>query len=602
MQGAPRWGAMRQVPIKQKGRKDKEMKTRSAVAILLLAIFAFSTIATIQIKPVKAAGTCTLPDAEMMLSEFILKNWGGSPSMTKTNVDGPGVQFDLTGLGKAGIMDEYELNSLAGGALNGGHYSDFTGYSYYSMLFINVGSSSITVKVFMNTGFTNGGLDPEYDAFWCGNALTLAPGESGIATLNFSNAEGYNLEDDPVYTTPPYNNGGHYPIYRLNEVTSIGFEVTSSGSAASLIVSGTLTHLYIDPPETNKGPGDVDSFFDVYVKLENFANFAGFDIKLTWDSTLLTQTAVDYTTALDALWGAGPSYGIAKNVSGAGYYNLVAYDFPVVGASNTGASNLFMIRFRVEEGCNFQLSTSIHFDVAKLTDNSEPVALPITATVTDGMYYISGEMPRLAFALIQPDPIHLWEETKYFQIEVHVLDIHDCSPLRDYDFTLLYDSEFVVFVNVSAWGVLGDTSDQAQVDPSVTGVIHIWDTGGLTWDGTDGLLFRLTFLVQYDDRPAHIWKYLIYEHDAFEISMTVGTLSFGSLGTLNPDVPPTLSQQVGFIRGDVDADGQVWIFDLQGIGSNYGLTGTSIYDLTGDSIVDIYDVVTLATNYDYGHT
>jgi len=578
------------------------MKNKNTVAMLLLVMFALSSIAIIQIKPVYAAGTVTLPDAEMMLSGFSLHNWGGSPSMTKTNVAGPGVQFDLTGLGKAGIEDEYELDALAGGT--GEHNADFTAYSYYSMLFINVGSSSISVKVFMNTGFTGGGGN--LDAFWCSSGITLGPGESGIVTLNFSYAEGYNLEDDPVYATPPYYNGGHYAIYRLNEVTSIGFEVTSSGSAASLIASGTLTHLYINPPETNKTPPD--SFFDVFVTLSSFTNLAGYDIKLTWDSTLITKSAVDYTTYSNALWGAGHWNKVFES-SNAGDYELAVAAL-AVSASNAGASVLFKVTFHIERSCNFLLSTSIHFAVTKLSDNATPIPNPIPATITDGLFTMGSTKPDITFKVLkkipkgsgiyQPiTPPYNLEYCDWFEVEVYVSHIHDCSPLQDYDITIYFDSGLAVFKDVDAWGIFGTGSYT-----NITGAVHVWGVGG-PWVGEEGLLFTLTFHVEFDATPAHIWKYGNANHMTFNSWLFNGTLSFGVLGTIlmsGIDTPLPLTFDVYFIRGDVDCSGTVTTADIGSVGYYYGDLATvkPEYDLTNDGIIDIYDIVTIATNYGYG--
>jgi len=578
------------------------MKNKNTVAMLLLVMFALSSIAIIQIKPVYAAGTVTLPDAEMMLSGFSLHNWGGSPSMTKTNVAGPGVQFDLTGLGKAGIEDEYELDALAGGT--GEHNADFTAYSYYSMLFINVGSSSISVKVFMNTGFTGGGGN--LDAFWCSSGITLGPGESGIVTLNFSYAEGYNLEDDPVYATPPYYNGGHYAIYRLNEVTSIGFEVTSSGSAASLIASGTLTHLYINPPETNKTPPD--SFFDVFVTLSSFTNLAGYDIKLTWDSTLITKSDVDYTTYSNALWGAGHWNKVFES-SNAGDYELAVAAL-AVSASNAGASVLFKVTFHIERSCNFLLSTAIRFAVTKLSDNATPIPNPIPATITDGLFTMGSTKPDITFKVLkkipkgsgiyQPiTPPYNLEYCDWFEVEVYVSHIHDCSPLQDYDITIYFDSGLAVFKDVDAWGIFGTGSYT-----NITGAVHVWGVGG-PWVGEEGLLFTLTFHVEFDATPAHIWKYGNANHMTFDIWLFDVTLSFGALGTIlmsGIDTPLPLTFDVYFIRGDVDCSGTVTTADIGSVGYYYGDLATvkPEYDLTNDGIIDIYDIVTIATNYGYG--
>ncbi len=573
------------------------MKTRVAVAILLLAVFAFSTIATIQILPVRASSshTLSLPDAELMHSEFY-NQWGPGTLTLKTDVAGPGIQFDFTGLDPSsgtGVGDNFVVNALAGGT--GDHNADFTTYTRYSMNVTNVGTDPVQVCLYMNTGFTNG--HPEWDTYWESATVTLDAGESAIVTLDFSSCyKIWNAGDDPIPAWQHPDGSGGWPIRRLDQVSNIGFQVLSGGGGSIIISELTAPLLYTDPAHIQKRPGDAGSFFDVYVTLENFADLAGFDIKLTWDSTLLTRTAVDYTTTLDALWGAGHYY-VVINYPGAGSYNLVAAVYDAPAASNTGASDLFKMTFRVEEGCNFPLSTPIHFEVVKLGDDAEPVPNPIIATVTDGMYYMIGTKPVLTFTLVNPVPSKAFEECKSFQVEVRVSDIHGCSPVEDYNLTVVFDSGMAVYTGIS-WGIFG-SGTVVYTPGTPMSAIRLNGTG-TPWYGYNGLLFTLTFHVEYDASPEYVWKYVTNEHRTFGIRMTTGTLSFGSLGTLTQLVFP-LEQtiDVHFIRGDVDSDGEVDIFDLQGVGFYYGLTGTSIYDLTGDGIVDIFDVIALATNYGY---
>ena len=577
------------------------MKTRTAVAILLLTIFAFSAIATIQIQPVGASSshTLSLPDAELMLTEFA-KQWGDGILTGRTDVSGPGVQFDFTGLSSSsgtGVGDNYPLNLLAGGA--GSSYSDFTAYTRYSMNFTNVGTDPVQVCLYMNTGFTS--VDPENDTYWESDLLTLAASESAIVTLDFSSCHKiWNAEDDLVPEWQHPDGSGGWPIRRLDQVSNIGFQVLSGGGGgggAVIISKLTAPLLYTDPAHIQKHPTDVDSFFDVYITLENFANLAGFDIKLTWDPDLLTQTAIDYTTALDALWGAGHYY-VPVNDADVGSYNLVAVVYDAPTASNTGASDLFKLTFRVEEGCNFPLSTPIHFEVVKLSDDAEPVPNPIIATVADGTYYISATTPSLAFTLVEPDPSKLFEECKTFQIEVWVRDIHDCSPMQDYNLTIEFDPGLAVYTGIT-WNVTFGTGTVTYTAGPPDKIRVVCPAGGPWW-GDENRLFTLTFHVEYDDSPEYVWKHISNEHRPFGIRMTSGELSFGSLGTLDALVFPSgLTIDVYFIRGDVDSDGDVDIFDLQAAGYNYGTTGTSVYDLTGNGIVDIFDLIALATNYGY---
>ncbi len=465
VQGAPRWGAMRQVPIKQKGRKDKEMKTRSAVAILLLAIFAFSTIAITPIGHVRASGgsssTLTLPDAELMLSEFA-KQWGPGTLTAKVDVAEPGVQFDFTGLvttDGTSVGDNFAVNALAGGAYKdygygfAGYY-DFSGYKRYSLVIENVGTESVDVCLFINTGWTvdwSGGLwtGPDgfgaslaRDTYWQSGYVSIGPSESKAVSLDFSKATVYNAGDDPVVAWQHPDGTSGVAVQRLDEVSNIGFQVLGDG-AGSIVAKGT--QLYA-------------------------------------------------------------------------------------------------------------------------------------------------------------------EYCKTFEVSVYAT--HICANLKDYDFSILYNSELLGFVDVDAWGVLGGTSDQADVDNSVPGEIHIWDTGGLTWKGDKGLLFTLTFHVEFDDRATHIWRtttqpnILVGEislHDA-TLSFEEGTIPLSGITVIGSPITVTIH----LIRGDLNCDGTVSLVDLRTIAYYYDVehgdpewAEASKYDVNSDNVIDLYDLVIVAGNYGY---
>jgi hypothetical protein len=573
-----------------------------AVAIFVLAILALSSIAMIPMSPVKAlGGTLTLSDAELMLPEFTWLFDPGSSLTGKTDVPGAGVKFNVTGLGKAGIGDNFPVNALAGGT--GVSNGDFTAYSKYSMLFVNLGLDAIDVSLYMNTGWTN--VDPKRDTFWCSNWVHLGAGKSAILTLDFSSSyEAWNIADDPEFLG--HTNGEHgTPIWRLTEVSNIGFQVLGSGSA-SVLVSGTLTNLYIDPPVVDKTPSDVCTTFDVAVTLENFVNLAGFDIKLTWDGTLITETGVDYTTYLNALWGTD-KWSVVFEQSGTGYYELAVAAL-ATSASNLGASVLFKKTFHVDRSCNFPLQTPIHFDVVKLSDNAQPVPNSIYAEVTDGMYYISATKPDLEFKVKKwnktppghweyVNPPYDFEYCDIFEVEVWVSHIHDCSPLLDYDLKITYDIHLANFVDVDSWGIFG-TGSWSETTP---GEVQVSGAGS-GWYGEEGLLFALTFHVEFSCIPEHIWKYGNLNYETFNIEIIDAELSFaqGNIPMSGIDIPSPLTINVNFIRGDVNCDGKVTIEDISSAAYYYGKTAPPEYDLTNDGVIDIYDMVTIATNYGHG--
>jgi hypothetical protein len=262
----------------------------------------------------------------------------------------------------------------------------------------------------------------------------------------------------------------------------------------------------------------------------------------------------------------------------------------------------------VDRSCNFPLQTPIHFDVVKLSDNAQPVPNSIYAEVTDGMYYISATKPDLEFKVKKwnktppghweyVNPPYDFEYCDIFEVEVWVSHIHDCSPLLDYDLKITYDIHLANFVDVDSWGIFG-TGSWSETTP---GEVQVSGAGS-GWYGEEGLLFALTFHVEFSCIPEHIWKYGNLNYETFNIEIIDAELSFaqGNIPMSGIDIPSPLTINVNFIRGDVNCDGKVTIEDISSAAYYYGKTAPPEYDLTNDGVIDIYDMVTIATNYGHG--
>ena len=375
--------------------------------------------------------------------------------------------------------------------------------------------------------------------------------------------------------------------------------------------------LSINPLETIKPPEDVNSFFDVYLDVNTDTGLFGFDLNVTWaDDTLIN---LDYLTSnattatlLDVVWGVG-NWFLVKSESGGGgggggYYRVAALS--TQSASTIGIHSLINLHFQIKKGCNFLLHTHITIDTnAKLSDINYS---PITVTAyNDGTFDITARTPGLKFVLYEPDG-HPFEYCKIFQIGVYVNEI--CATLKDYNLVILYDAELLKLTGVD-WtgGVLG--SDQTDYTESPLGTVNVVDLGGTTHTGlADGLLFTLTFHIEFSNTDAgHIWRtdnlgplHAFIKFTAAELSFLEGApILMGGI-----TMPADLDITVNLIRGDVDCDGNVDVFDLRLVAIFYDKTQAdpewaicSKYDLTGvDHTIDIFDLVAVATNFGYGGT
>jgi hypothetical protein len=370
--------------------------------------------------------------------------------------------------------------------------------------------------------------------------------------------------------------------------------------------------IYISPGTINKDPINVDSFFDVYVDVnidpsrDPYGLF-GFDIKITWDNSMITFDSLD-KTPLSTIWSgytyfepltAIPPYTAVQ--SGAGYVRYAAVEQG--GSGYTGTGHLFKLTFKIVKSCNFVLSTLIHFDTVKLSD---PDGEEIAATKTDGSYTMSATTPDLHFGFIDPNPSKPIEYCKTFQIKVNVTD---CTSLNDYTLVIAYNNSLLNLTDVS-WtnGVLGDGTDGASYTEDPPGTITVVDTGGIIWTGTNGLLFTLTFHVEFIADLEHIWRTNNLGPLHAFIKFTGASLSYvdpaGIITESGIDMPADLDIVVNLIQGDVNCDGKVNVMDLTTVAALYDQTVTpdiAKYNLKAtDNVIDLYDLVKVATNFFYG--
>src|SRR5271157_586766 len=378
---------------------------------------------------------------------------------------------------------------------------------------------------------------------------------------------------------------------------------------ATVVYSGFLTapfaaRLYTSPTPVLKAYGDIGTTFTLDVEVGGIQDLFGFDINLTWDNSLIAFVGCNYNSTLNTLWPSG--WFLQQNTTGVnggtGWFRLVAVSTSG-GFTTTSGQTLFTLTFQVEKGSNVQqLQTSIHFASVQLS-NSLYTAIP--AGIVDGLYQISPTTPDLELQLIDPNPSKPFEYGKTFEVQVNVTDV--CSQLTEYSLTFIYNTELFSLTSVS-WvgGVLGTGS----YTESPQGTVNIQKTGGGPWSGKSGLLFTLSFNVQFDDSASHIWRTNTPNYLTRNISLQDARLTFtdGTLTTTGIQMPAALNITIHLIQGDVTCDGQVDIFDLVTVAHYYDKTSsdpqwsTTIqkYDLNNDGSIDLYDLVAIATNFNYG--
>jgi len=347
--------------------------------------------------------------------------------------------------------------------------------------------------------------------------------------------------------------------------------------------SGECT-IYADPQLVEKSLSNVGSTFDLRVSIENVVDLFGFDFNVTWDWTLITLVNVEYSSELDSVWGSG-NWAMIKNETAPGWYKLVATS-TLSGFNGTDA--LAKLTFRVEySGSNKE--TPIHFDTHKLSNSHYT---PISHIARDGTYKIQGEKPRLA---MNPSSKTCRTYGETFAVAVNVTNP---SNAEDFRFEIHYNATLLDVAGIS-WNVWGTGTYSVN---DVTGNLSGY-TSGSSINGNVTLM-TITFNATWH----HVWKDL--PNWTNDISDTIyfqwANLSYPSgadlryeRGGLNQiGVGPDFAYTFSPIKGDIDNNGVVDVFDLRTIAAFYDTINPQ-YNLIGEDVVDIYDIVVVSSNFGY---
>jgi hypothetical protein len=382
---------------------------------------------------------------------------------------------------------------------------------------------------------------------------------------------------------------GVLSLLLLASVLAINFTIHS--------VAATTATLSI--PSVAKNPSDNGTLFTVPVNISGVSDLFGFDINITWQNSLITLSSFS-NASLNTIWPQG--FFDVFYQTGPGYVDYAAV--PTGGSGFNGNGTLFSLTFEIIDTGNFPLSTPIQFYSVELSDSH---ANAITPILNNGSYSMSATTPGIYFTLVNPKTAKPWEYGKYFEVQVYATNI--TSSLTGYDLKVDYSTELVTFVQVQPETyVLGTPT----VDTSTAGVVHLTISSGGTFVGNDGLLFTLTFLVQFNQTYTHIWRSNSSNllTDTILLDTTYGSLSFSSGGTIPigsvTTTTTTLTITIALIQGDVACKGQVNILDLRDVAYYYGQSTAdgspaALYDIKIDSYntINIYDLVEVAANFGY---
>jgi len=405
--------------------------------------------------------------------------------------------------------------------------------------------------------------------------------------------------------TGPYNYGD---IVQLTALPDAGWNfkywsggLSGSANPATLAMTSNYSvtahfgypKLYVSPPLVEKELGDVGSTFNVDVKLEDVKDMWGFDFKLGWDSNLLALVGVEYNTALNAVWGSD-NWLVAADNNGSGFYQLAAVSMSY-GFNTTESHTLATLTFRVEDPhSNSPAQTLIHFVTHKLSNSQYQ---PIDNVAEDGTYRMTeGERPTLNMT---PTAKTCRKYNETFTVAITVSAAYNVT---DFEFELHYNTTLLNYAGVTwnAWD--SGTITVNESSGYITGI-----TSGLAISGAQTLVtieFNATYYrVWKDENMVSGWKnnqtgtiLIQWANLSYTGSPDLDYVRSGSLNQIN--VGPDFAYTFSPIRGDIDNNGVVDVFDIRSVAYYYDQANAT-YDLNGDGIIDIFDLVLIASNFGY---
>ena len=387
----------------------------------------------------------------------------------------------------------------------------------------------------------------------------------------------------------------------------------------SCYVPEVETKIYIDPPTVEEYAriGIECKGFEVDVRIADVIDLWGFDFELTWNSTLLNLTHVEYESQLNTLWGEN-LWSVVKNNVSIGWHKFTVLALnPATGFSGNAA--LLRLTFHAEYGpCyiepDYQLQTRLHFALVKLSDSA---ADPICTQVQDGTYIVHAVKPWLRMYYVRTllGNITCRKLCETFTLRIKLVDAFKVSGFEveiHYNTTLMKQMSIV-------WGDLsgflpGPYIIKGYTTNDVGGLIRFTLSENLTAGAPlaygDAVLAEITFNVT----GTKMWKKIDCSgwencfHDLIEFTYWNISVSCPSVHFLTGDLVHISNADYWYIpiQGDINCDGDVGMLDLRTVAYYYEVKQgdpdwpeASKYDLNCDDIIDLYDLVLISTNFGY---
>ena len=190
---------------------------------------------------------------------------------------------------------------------------------------------------------------------------------------------------------------------------------------------------------------------------------------------------------------------------------------------------------------------------------------------------------------------------KYGETFPIAISISDESGVTGFSFEIDYNTSLLDYVGVT-WNTWDEgTIVVDEVDGKITG----------SMSGSAISCARTLLTVQFSAAYYHMWKDestvsgwkniqtgTIYVQWANLSYPTIPDLRYERGGLNQINVGPDFAYTFSPIQGDIDNDGSVNVNDLSTVAAYFDQTNPE-YSLKGDSIIDIFDLVVIAANFNY---